>query len=113
MKHISDETLLSEIGSRLARRRLDRNLTQALLARQAGVSRPTIERMEGGASTQVTNLIRVLRVLDLLQNIDALIPPTVPSPIQQLRLSGKRRERASRKGLSTPPKRKWQWGDKL
>ena len=85
MKRMSDEALLTEIGTRLARRRLDRNLTQAQLARQAGISKGTVERMESGGSTQVTNLIRVLRVLDLLQNVDSLIPPPVPSPIQQLR----------------------------
>ena len=108
---MNDPAVLTEIGQRLARHRLERNLTQAELAKEAGVSKRTLIRLEGGESTQLTNLIRVLRALDLLTNLDAFIPPPVPSPIQQLRAEGKRRKRASRKADGPGLDDKWTWGD--
>jgi transcriptional regulator with XRE-family HTH domain len=108
---MTDPAVLAEIGQRLARHRLNRNLTQAELAKEAGVSKRTLVRLEGGESTQLTNLIRVLRALDLLANLDAFIPPPVPSPIQQLRTEGKRRKRASRKHDKPATDEEWTWGE--
>ena len=48
-KQATDEVILGELGGRLAKIRLDRNLTQAQLATQAGVSKRTVERLEAGA----------------------------------------------------------------
>ena len=47
-KQASDEAILSELGGRLTRVRLEQNLTQAQLAEQAGVSKRTVERLEAG-----------------------------------------------------------------
>ena len=49
LKQTTDEAVLSELGGRLARVRLARNFTQAGLARQAGVSKRTVERLESGS----------------------------------------------------------------
>lgn len=114
-----DPALLSELGQRLARLRLDRNLSQDDLAREAGVSKRTLHRMEHGHSAQMTNWIRVLRALDLLGNLEQFLPAPAPSPMQQLKLQGKLRRRASSssvapaqshdQGASKP--RPWTWGD--
>lgn len=108
---MTDSAVLAKIGQRLAQHRLERNLTQAELAKEAGVSKRTLIRLEGGESTQMTNLIRILRALDLLASLDAFIPAPVPSPIQQLRAEGKRRKRASRKAGSPARDEEWTWGD--
>ena len=108
---MTDPAVLAEIGRRLARHRLERNLTQAELAKEAGVSKRTLVRLEGGESVQLTNLIRILRVLDLLENLEAFIPPPAPSPIEQLRTEGKRRKRASRKPDKHGPDWEWTWGE--
>lgn len=108
---MTDPAVLAEIGQRLARHRLERNLTQAELAKEAGVSKRTLIRLEGGESTQLTNLIRILRTLDLLGNLDAFIPPPVSSPVEQLRMEGKRRKRASHKSIAPRPQEEWTWGD--
>ena len=111
----SDEAVLHGLGERLARARLDRNLTQAQLAREAGVSKRTIVRLEAGQSTQVTNLIRVLRVLDLVNEFEAIGAEPETSPIEQLatdRSSKRRRQRASgqRRQTDTPPNGSdWTW----
>ena len=108
---LSDASVLAALGDRLARLRLERNLTQAQLAREAGVSKRTLIRLEHGESTQLTNLIRVLRGLGALGNLDALIPPTRTSPIEQLRARAKTRRRASPAARNRRPSTTWAWGD--
>jgi len=93
----SDEAVLAALGERLARRRLRRDLTQQQLADEAGVSRRTVVRLEAGESTQLTNLVRVLRVLGLIEDLAALAPEPGPSPLEQLRNRGRERKRASGK----------------
>ena len=111
-KQATDEAILAELGERLAKIRLNRNLTQAQLAEQAGVSKRTVERLESGAvATQLSGFIRVCRILDVIDRLDALIPEPLPSPIEQLKRQGKERRRASGAKAVKPPARKWQWGD--
>lgn len=110
----TDEAVLRELGARLARWRLNRNLTQAQLAAEAGVSKRTVERLEAGHSTQLANLIRVARALALLANFDSLVPAPLPSPMEQLRLRGKVRERASTTAAADQPGAaidEWTWGE--
>lgn len=90
----TDDAVLRTLGARLARRRLDRGLTQAELATQAGVSKRTVERIETGASAQLVSVIRVLRTLGLADRLDALVPEQAPSPIELLKLRGRQRQRA-------------------
>lgn len=92
----TDAAVLAELGARLERTRLERNVTQAALAREAGISRRTLVRLEqgeGGVGTAA--LLRVMRALGLLEQVDRLVPEPLPSPIEQLRLQGRRRRRAS------------------
>lgn len=45
---LTDEAVLGELGERLAALRLSRNLTQRQLAKQAGVARSLVQRIEAG-----------------------------------------------------------------
>ena len=110
-KNLADETVLVEIGRRIARHRLDRQLTQAEMAEQAGVSKRTVERVEAGASAQLQTIIRMLRVLDLLSGLDTLIPEAGPRPMDLLRLKGKERKRASSGGNPGHSGKPWSWGE--
>jgi transcriptional regulator with XRE-family HTH domain len=111
-KQVTDAAVLTEIGQRLARLRLEKNLTQVQLAEQAGVSKSTVQRLESGdVSPQLSGFIRVCRVLDLMERFDLLVPEPVPSPVEQLKLGGKRRKRASVPKAAKPSTKKWQWGD--
>ena len=107
---LTDEVILGEFGHRLMQRRLELGLTQAELADQAGISKRTVERVEAGASTQTTTMIRMLRVLELLDRMELLVPQAGPSPIELLKQKGRERKRASRR-KSTPSGSLWQWGD--
>lgn len=105
----SDDTVIKEIGARLQQMRLDRNLIRTDLAEQAGVSRSTIERVESGESVQLVNLIRICRALGILTQFEAVFPTPTPSPIEQLKLHGNRRRRASKKRSDAPGT--WEWGE--
>lgn len=110
----TDEAALAELGSRLARTRLERNLSQHDLAREAGVGRATVERLESGRGATLTNTIRVLRALDLLDALDRLVPEPLPSPIERLKLQGRQRRRASGARAARRPASRadsWRWGD--
>ena len=107
----TDDTILAELGLRLARHRLDRNLTQADLAREAGLSKRTVERIEAGESAQLSNLVRLARALGIVEFFDAFIPEPAVSPVAQLKLLGKRRRRVSSRGERASPRGKWVWGD--
>jgi transcriptional regulator with XRE-family HTH domain len=112
-EHITDNAALSILGQSIAQHRLEQNRTQAELAREAGVSKRTIERLEGGESIHTINLVRVLRVLGLLANLNELVPTPVPSPLEALRTKEKRRKRASgrsQQATDTEPG-SWTWGD--
>ena len=112
IKQATDQAILAELGVRLARERLERNLTQAQLATQAGVSKSTVQRLESGSvATQLSGFIRVCRVLELVERFESLIPEPVPSPVARLKSGGKKRQRASTVKPGESPGRKWQWGD--
>jgi hypothetical protein len=93
----SDPSQKQELGHRIARLRLERNLT-------------TLERLEAGAAaTQLLLFLPVLRQLDLLERLGLLLPEPKPSPITPLRQQEGDRKRASRR---PPPKptAPWRWG---
>jgi len=107
----SDEAILKEIGGRIAQHRLNQDKTQKVLAREAGVSHRTMIRVEHGHSVQGFSLIRILRALHLLENFDSLVPKPAISPIQQLKMHGKQRQRASSKSAKPKSEGIWSWGD--
>ena len=114
---LTDEAVLAEVGRRIARSRLERNLSQRHLAAEAGIGENTLKRLEAGRGATLVNTIRVLRVLDLIDGLELVVPEPVPSPIELLKLEGRRRRRASRERTSPPgdsdaarPK-PWRWGD--
>jgi putative transcriptional regulator len=107
----SNEAVLTELGHRIARCRLNRNMSQDTFAREAGVSKRTIQRIEHGFSIQTSNLVRILRVFELLENLEVLIPEPALSPIQQIKMRGKIRQRASSTSNVTERKTPWNWED--
>jgi putative transcriptional regulator len=93
----TDEAILTEVGSRLKRERLNRNLTRAEIAAKAGVSIKTIQNVENGKGSTVTSLVRLMRALGIAARFDSLVPEPGLSPIELLKLQGRERKRASGK----------------
>jgi len=108
---LTDESILAEIGERVARRRLELHLTQAALAKEAGVAKRTLERVEAGASAQLTTIIRLFRELNLLPNLDQMLPESKPGPIEVMSGKGKVRKRASSRARASKTQGPWTWDD--
>ena len=72
--------LLHEIGSLIKRRRIELDMTQALLARASGLSRASVNALETGAIKDLSfnRALRVLSVLGL--RFEALSPLKPRSP---------------------------------
>lgn len=108
---LSDDAVLTEIGERVTHHRLNLQLTQSNLAEKAGVSKRTVERIEAGRSAQMSNIVRVLRVLGLTPGLDYLIPEVTSGPMDLLKRRGKVRKRASGSRQSSQSGEPWVWGE--
>ena len=109
LKNMSDATILEEIGRRLRRVRLNRNLTQADLAKQAGIGRRTLQKAEDGEVTTLETLVAILRGLRLLSQLDQFLPEPPPSPVQLAQHQGQTRQRASGIRKGDKQTSDWHW----
>lgn len=109
---LTDDAVLTELGVRIADRRIELQLTQAAVAEQAGIAKRTLERMEAGLTSQLATLVRVLRVLDAASGLDGLIPESGPRPMDLLKRKGKIRQRASGRRVAKATGKPWRWGER-
>lgn len=79
------------------------------MADRAGVSRKTVSKLETGEQVTTLSLIRVLRELGLLEDLETILPEPRPTPIE-IAERKKPRQRASRlrhqRGSG-----EWSWGE--
>lgn len=86
--------ICEEIGSRLKRLRLNKNLTQQQISEACGFSRKLIAQAERGRGDFIV-IIAILKVLGQAEQLNLFLPPVLISPIQLWRIRGKVRRRAS------------------
>lgn len=105
----NNSAVLSELGARIKRNRIDMQLSQQDFAAKAGISTRTLSAAENGEDIRLSSLIRILRTLNCLENIDLLLPELAFDP-ESYRTLGKERKRVSRtsEGKDTS---EWKWGD--
>ncbi|HZF30720.1 MAG TPA: helix-turn-helix transcriptional regulator [Gammaproteobacteria bacterium] len=77
--------LQRDLGERLRRLRIGRDLSQEQLARKAGVSLKTLRNLEHGAGSSVETLLRALKALGVANLLEALAPAPVVSPLALLK----------------------------
>jgi len=112
VNHMTEDEILGELGRRLTRLRLERNMTQGRLATEAGLGVRTLQRLEGGeVATRLSSLIRVCRVLGVADRLELLVPTQPDSPIAALERQGRRRQRASDRPAATGEASDWKWGE--
>jgi len=92
----TDKRIEEELGHRIKALRLRKNITQQALANTTMLSLNTIKSLESGKG-KLSSLIAVLRQLNALDHLNNFIPEVSISPLQLLKLRGKKRERASGK----------------
>lgn len=104
-------TVLQDLGARIERFRLSRNLRQEDLANRAGLSRVTISKLERGNGGSVDTLARILRALNLGDRLADLVPDASVSPMDPKSGSKTLRQRA-RSPQEAEPRQPWTWGNK-
>ncbi len=104
----SSTAIAAVLCTRLEEIRLSRNISQAELAKQAGVSRSTMTRIADGRSVSLDSFIRVVKALGLADHLAALLPDPDVRPVELAARDGVQRQRAS--GKRKPPA-SWSWGD--
>ncbi|MEW6073711.1 MAG: helix-turn-helix transcriptional regulator [Planctomycetota bacterium] len=92
----SDRAILRDLGGRLRRVRLEKNVSQRRVAELAGLSRLTVGNLERGVPSSLLTLLQVLRALGSLDALYAFLPDPGPSPIELAKRRGRMRRRASR-----------------
>lgn len=70
--------VLKEIGQRIKQHRISLNITQADLADKCGISSSTEVRIENGEDSKFSNYIKILSALNMLDNLNILIPEVQP-----------------------------------
>jgi transcriptional regulator with XRE-family HTH domain len=111
---MTDDAVLAEFGGRVAAWRLERGFTQQQLAFRIGIGRATLQRLESGASVQLTSLVKLLRALGTLDGLDAVVPESAADRSadadgmgrQPPRRRAPRQHRARADGDGT-----WEWRD--
>lgn len=106
----TSQQIEQEIGQRLARLRLARNVTQAELADKAGIGVRTLRRLEAGEPSTLDTFLRVATALDLEEAILSAIPEGDIRPIERVSQKGSERRRA-RPASGHPKKSTWTWGN--
>ena len=92
-KSMSNMAIAGEIGNRLEHLRLERNMTQQALADEIGITAKSYRQLVAGGG-KLENMIAALRALNALEQLENFLPATPPSPLAQLKLRGKQRQRA-------------------
>ncbi|HEX9727934.1 MAG TPA: helix-turn-helix transcriptional regulator [Gemmatimonadales bacterium] len=81
---LADPEILGVLGARLRAYRGAHGLTLADLADRAGLSHPTLQKAETGGNFTMRTLLRVLRALGRIEQLDAFLPPVTASPLALL-----------------------------
>jgi len=90
---MTNAAIAAELGGRIERLRLDRNMTQADLADDIGITTKSYRQLVAGGG-KLENIIAALRALNCLEQLDNFLPSAPPSPLELLKLQGKQRQRA-------------------
>ena len=108
---LTSHAVIREMGAAVKDYRINRSLTQQDLADASGVSLRSISRFEQGNDIQLGSLIKILKALGLLDNINLLIPDVTKVPSYYLKKQSPKRFR--KRKTEDEPVRTFRWGDEL
>lgn len=95
----TDKELVAMIGRKVKEIRIEKNISQADLAKQTGLHRNSIVSIEGGNSFSTESLVKILRALESLDEIAFLFSKKEHklSPLEVFEREKKAKKRASKK----------------
>lgn len=99
--NLTPDEMEVELGEKLKRLRLSRNLDQKSLAERAGVSVRALRNLEAGRGSNLKTLVRVLRALGRQEWLNTIAPVATINPLALTR-EAQPRQRASR--AAEPPR---------
>ena len=106
----TSDQIEAALCKRLESIRLSRNITQAQLAEEAGVSPRTIGRLEKGQGVSVDTFIRIMMALGIQQSLEALLPDPTVRPIERIGIGSGERKRA-RPTQASDEHPLWSWAN--
>lgn len=92
---LTDQVIAETMGARIQAIRLKKNLSLDFIAKNAGISRQTLYSLLNCGKGTLINIIAVLRVMNELERLSSMLEDILPSPLQVIRMEGKKRQRAS------------------
>ena len=104
----TSEQVESVLKQRVETIRLQQNISQRQLARDAGVSLGTVARLKSDKTITLNSFVRILIALRLQNHLDGFLPAQSVSPLELLEMRGRVRQRASSRKSETS---KWTWDD--
>lgn len=104
----NEKIILAELGQRIKQNRILLNITQVELAEKCGISPSTETRIENGEDSKMSNYIKILSGLNMLSNLDILIPEVQPDfkALYKQKTSRKRAKPTDKK-----PAPNWTWDE--
>lgn len=78
-ENFNESAILKEIGQRIKQHRISLNITQSDFATKCNISPSTQVRIENGEDAKFSNYIKILSALNMLDNINILIPEVQPN----------------------------------
>ncbi len=105
---MSSSAICKEIGQRLKRARLNANRTQKEVADHAGLSVTAVQSVERGDAL-LESVVSVLMALNMVEQIKNFVPEQEISPLQLVKLKGKKRLRASGSPGQIPSRKISEW----
>ena len=80
MEFRTDREILAQLGQRAKAARRRQKIGQESLAHKAGVSRDTLQRFETSGTSTIANLVKICRVLGVIDQIDLIFEEPHFSP---------------------------------
>ncbi len=105
---MTSKAIAQALGQRIEQMRLEQNMTQQQLADEIGLSRVSYRKLVSGAA-KFENVISVLRALGKLDLVERFIPEAPYSPMEQLKLQGNKRQRASKRNIEKESEKVLDW----
>lgn len=96
------ETILTVIGKNLEIKRIRGNKEKKEIARLTGLNRNTVSAALRGEDIRISTLIRISRVLQSSDWLIPLLTEPMPSPLEILSKSRKRRSKMEKEIIQTP-----------
>jgi putative transcriptional regulator len=101
LKAQTDQVISASVGKHIQILRLKKNMSLDDVAKEAGISRQTLHLLLNHGKGTLVNLISVLRTINELERLSSLLEEIRPSPLQIIRMEGKKRQRASGRRTAT------------